>query len=653
MYMSIEHGIVSRVLRPVILIILPLLCCIRAWAQPEFESWGQLSQEERNLKVCAFDSEAVAIVLIDEAVSDYNDERHLITYRHIRIKILKEKGLEYANIVIPFYAGNDFQSIDEIEATAFNFDGTNNQTTQEVDRKSIFTEPSNEFWHLKKFTFPGIRVGSIIEYKYRSTEKNYFNLDDWEFQQELPVVLSKYNLGIPPNYEFAYMVHKSEQLPITVKPDSRDGKIFFEMRNIPGLRDEAYMDARKDYLQRVTFQLSAFNNGGFGKQKYMTSWNEVTRELNTDQGFGNQIGKSINGTEAFIEQMKALSSPLEKMSRIYNYTRNYMTWNGFYAKRSNDGVKAAWNKKKGNVTEVNLILLNLLLEAGLEAYPILVSERLHGKVYTQYPFVDQFNATYAVVVIDDKKYYLDATDSYGQPEMVPFNILNTTGFIVNRKKGGIVTISDDARQFRENITISLKLGANQEIAGDVYINSFQYARIDRLRSWKRNRDRYLNGFRKASASLTIDSVETKNEDQDSLPFYQHIRFKAKATATGDYIFVPINLFSGFESNPFLATNRFSDINFGFRQNISFSTYIEVPEGYVTDALPKSIQLVNADKTVVFIRELFDDAANKKVLARVRIEFKKSLYGVDEYGELKEFYKKMFDMVNEQIVFKKK
>ncbi len=45
--------------------------------------------------------------------------------------------------------------------------------------------------------------------------------------------------------------------------------------------------------------------------------------------------------------------------------------------------------------------------------------------------------------------------------------------------------------------------------------------------------------------------------------------------------------------------------------------------------------------------------NRKVLARIRIEFKKSLYSVDEYGELKEFYKKMFDMLNEQIVLKKK
>ncbi len=228
---------------------------------------------------------------------------------------------------------------------------------------------------------------------------------------------------------------------------------------------------------------------------------------------------------------------------------------------------------------------------------------------TQYPFVDQFNATYAVVLIDDKKYYLDAMDPYGQPEMVPFSILNTRFHCQPQERrhrfhyGRLEAVQGKHYRFPED----------WRQPGNIrrcYLNSSEYARIDRLRSWKRNRDRYLNGFRKAGVSLTIDSVETKNEDQDSLPFYQHIRFKAQATATGDYIFIPINLFSGFETNPFLAANRFSDMNFGFKQNISFSTYIDVPEGYVSDALPKSLQLVNADKTVIFIRELFDDAQQK-------------------------------------------
>lgn len=641
----------TRWSRPITLVILALSCCLLAQAQPEFETWGKITPEEKALKVCAFDSEAVAVVLIDEAINDYDDERHLITYRHTRIKILKDKGLGYADIEIPFYAKDEFQRIDDIEATAYNFNADGQMVIQAVDRKSIFSQPRNELWHYKKFAFPGVRPGSIIEYKYKSTMKSIAALEDWEFQQELPVVLSKFDLTIPPNYEFAYMVHKSDQMNVVVKPNSRDGKVYFEMSNIPGLRDEPYMDARKDYLQRVTFQLSGYNTG-FGRTKYMTSWDEVTKELNTASYFGAQIGKNTSGTEDLIKLIKLLPAE-ERMRQIYQYTRNNMSWTGFSGYGSNDGVKAAWNKKKGNVAEVNFVLLNLLNDAGLEAYPMLVSTRRHGKVNTQYPFVDQFNATYVAVTIGDKKYYLDATDPLGQPEMVPFDVLNTTAFIVNRKKGGLVRIADESLQFKESVNVSLKLGTDQVLHGEAFINSVQYARLERLSDWKRGRDHYLGGFRKKDVNIAVDSVIIKNDDKDSLPLGQHILFRAPVTSTGDYIFVPVNLFSGFETNPFLATNRFSDVNFGYRQYVGFSTFMEIPEGYTVDAMPKSLQLVNADRTVVFAREFFNDSSTNKVLARLRIELKKSLYTVDEYGELKEFYKKMFDMLNEQIVFKKK
>jgi hypothetical protein len=640
-------------MKRLVIALLPVLCCLTAWAQPEFETWGKLTKEERNLKVCSFDPEADAVVLLDEAVSDHDDERHLLTYRHIRIKILKDKGLPWADVAIVYYARDDFETIDDIEGNAYNFDASGNMAMVGLDRKSIFTEKSTLAHHRKKFTFPGIKAGSIIEYKYKSTMKSYSGLEDWQFQQELPVVTSKYNLAILPNYEFAYMVHKSDQIPIIVKPDNTNGKIYFEMNNVPGLRDEPYMDARNDYIQRVVFQLSMYDTGGFGRKKYMTSWDEVTREMLTSPSFGSQIGKSVNGTDDFINEIKLLSSPLEKMKRVYHYVHNYMGWNNYIGVYTMEGVKTAWSKKSGSITDVNMVLLNLLKEAGLDAYPLLVSTRDHGKVSTQYPFVDQFSGMYALVVIGDKKYYLNAVDPNAQPEMVPLSILNTTGFIVSRKNGGILQITDEALQYKESMTTSLQISAANTITGVSYTNSQHYARTQRLSSWKRNGQRYIDGLRKDGSSIVIDSFNLKNQDTDSLPLQQYVRFKGPATVTGDYIFVPVNLLSGFETNPFIATNRFSDINFGFRRDVSFSTYIDIPEGYAPDVLPKSVQLVNADKTVFFIREIFNDAATNKILARIRIELRKSLYGAEEYEELKEFYKKMFDMLNEQIVFKKK
>ena len=63
----------------------------------------------------------------------------------------------------------------------------------------------------------------------------------------------------------------------------------------------------------------------------------------------------------------------------------------------NDGIKKAWDKRSGNTGDINLILLSLLKEAGVIAYPCLISTRNNGKINTAYPFLDQFNALYVYV----------------------------------------------------------------------------------------------------------------------------------------------------------------------------------------------------------------------------------------------------------------
>jgi hypothetical protein len=115
----------------------------------------------------------------------------------------------------------------------------------------------------------------------------------------------------------------------------------------------------------------------------------------------------------------------------------------------------------------------------------------------------------------------------------------------------------------------------------------------------------------------------------------------------------MTLFSGFESNPFVSDKRFSDINFGFRRSISSIASIQIPREFIIDVLPKSIRLVNPDKTVDFVREIMMDEASRKLVIRIKMDFKRSFYPADEYETIKEFYKKMFELLNEQVVLKTK
>ncbi|MEI9957585.1 MAG: hypothetical protein WDM90_15105 [Ferruginibacter sp.] len=321
--------------------------------------------------------------------------------------------------------------------------------------------------------------------------KHYGGLRDWYFQQYLPIVQSRYTLRVAPHLEFAYRVDKKADFPIVIKQEKGSDLVYFEMNNIPGLSDEPYMDSREDYLQKIIFQISGYNNG-YGKNNYMTSWDEVTRELLSDKNFGTQLNKSIPGTKDVVDAVKTKSTDEEKMAILYNYVRANMTWNNLYSKYAMDGIKDPWSKKQGTSGEINIILVNLLKDAGLEVYPVLVSERFNGKVAVDYPFVDQFNNVFACVVIKGKKYYLDATDAYTPAHMTPNDILNTTALIVNRKNGGLVNITNDSLKYSDFISSQVELDDKGILSGETYISARDYARVKRVHDYKeKGKEKYI------------------------------------------------------------------------------------------------------------------------------------------------------------------
>jgi hypothetical protein len=129
-----------------------------------------------------------------------------------------------------------------------------------------------------------------------------------------------------------------------------------------------------------------------------------------DEDFGLQLKKDIPRTADLDAQLKSITDPYLKMKLIHSYVRKNMEWNGVDGIWALDGVKSAWKDKKGTTGEINLILVNLLKDAGLNAHPLLVSTRENGFVRTDVADVDQFDKVMAYVTIDSNVYVLDAND---------------------------------------------------------------------------------------------------------------------------------------------------------------------------------------------------------------------------------------------------
>jgi hypothetical protein len=638
-------------------IILLCICYILSGLQviaQELSEFGNFSNEEINLKECSFDKEAAAVMLLHEAFSTYDDRYRLITTHHIKIKILSDKGFSAANVSIPFYRENSFETIARIEGITFNIDEAGNVSKKNVSQKSIYTQNVNERFGEVVFAFPVVKAGSILEYKYESTMRHYGGLEEWDFQERIPVLLNKYTLVVLPNSEFAYRINKSPELPIVIRNEKGIGGVYFEMKNIPGLTDEPFMDSRKDYLQKVIFQLSGFNRGNDFKDSYMTSWDEMSKELIGSPSFAGQLNKNIPGTDDFINQVKILTSPEQKMTAIYEFVRSNMKWNNLYSKYAVDGVKDAWQKKSGTSGDINLLLVNLLKNASLDAFPMLVSERFHGKVDSKYPFLDQFNSVFACVIINEKKYFLDATDKLCPSHLTPSSILNTTAFIVNRKAYGLIDIVNDTAAYKELIIAKLKVSDAGLLSGEVSIKSADYARDKKVEEYINTKDKKgETAILFDGADFTVSDKQFVNLEKDSLPLEQNCKISGTMNKAGDFYFLPLNFFTGFETNPFITEKRFSNINFGYKRNISMNMFVQLPANYSIEELPKTIKFTDPDKDILFWRSVSYDKQTNTITSIIQIDFKKSLYGPEVYPIIKEMYQKISQYLKEPLLIKKK
>ena len=637
----------------IILIVFVCFTFFKSYSQ-DFPDFGSPSKEEIELKECSFDKAAPAVVLIHEAFSYSEDNLQLITTHHVRIKILNQSGFNAANVSIPFFRINNFERIINLEALTINVLNDGKITKQKVTKKSIYTTKVNDLIGEINFAFPSVKTGSIVEYQYQSIMKNYWGLGDWYFQQGIPVMVSRYHLKMISNKRFNYQVIKRPDLEVTVLPET--DKIFFEMRNIPGLSNESepYMDAKNDNFQRVNIWIGEYNSrwGSDQVATFYPSWPLLNTLLLYKDGFGSQIVAPIAGTDSILSIAKSQSSEIEKMKLIYDSVRNHMTWNNVYRKFCPDGVNDTWKKGSGSSGDINMVLINLLNKAQLKTYPLLVSQRFNGKVDTSYAYAGQFNSVFACVEIKGQKYILDATDKFTPPNMFPETILNTTAFLIDRISGELLTITPDSIRYKREINLDIQVTGDGFMKGNALINNDGYAKIKANREYKKDSAKFRGIYlQQEDISLEINKFEILNAENDLLPLVEKFEFSTTLNGSGNYKFIPLHLFTGFDKNPFINDSRFSNINFGYNRTITLNAVIKVPENYTIDGLPANPMLDISDKDIILSSQVDLNKTENTVYYNLKIEFNKNFYESAQYPAIKEKYKRLFNLLSEKIVLR--
>lgn len=641
-------------MRPLInfsLTLFALFLTLSAFSQKDKDipAWGKIEKADLESKVCDFDKDAEAVVLFDVGELVCDQSYNIQLERRIRIKILKEKGLSRADVKIPYIYYRNEENVYKISAQTYNLDATGNVVITPADKKTFVDKKINKRIAEQIFSFSDVKVGSVIEYKYVHTGAGFVN---WYFQRSIPVALSRFKTDFPTEVELS-------SLPICVLPYERDFDPkkptirTFTMRNVPALRDEPFISNEDDYLQRIENNLVAVTIG-VQRRSFVRTWPGIIRQLMEDEDFGLQLKKDIPRTADLDEELKKTSDPYLKMKTIHHYVRKNMTWNGYNNIWALEGVKSAWKDKKGTTGEINLILVNLLKDAGLDAAPILVSTRDHGRVNSGMPGFGQFNEVLAYVKIGDRQFYLDATEKNTPTHLIPQDVMYTEGLVIKKIETfewGWQTLWNEKMLKKKMVVMRAEIDDKDQMKGEAHISSIDYDRLERLPVLKDGKDKLKAKYFPADNNITIDSLEIENEDNDSLALIQKLKFAQKVQGSGDYRYFNINMFTGLETNPFVAEDRFSDVFFGTNQSVVIISNFKIPEGYTFEELPKNLRMIMPDTSIEISRRVASE--NNMVSVRMTLEFKRPYYTKDEYPDFREFYKKLFDLLNEQIVYRRK
>ena len=651
--------------------ILLLYFAMPALAQKGLPETGEIDKADLLMTDCEFDKGAEAVKLIDWASIYFNGTTFhpaifgIVYERRIRIKILKEKGLRKGNVVIPYISYDDYEKIIKLEAYTYNIDESGNIKTTKVDKASIYKKKINAGITEMIIAFPEVKVGTVIEYRYKMERMFSSSMNDWYFQDDIPVKYSEYEVEMPSYLQFKEKMYAPVKPAVSeVKMKNEKGtdpagygkneptlKKSYIMQNIPSIKEEPFMGSVSDYRQRVEFLLASVDGYGYVIDM-STTWSLMVEGLNKYKYFGLQLEEFMPKTLRLVEEWKAIPDMKTRIKAVFKHIQETMTVDDNEGIFSYDGIEEAYNKKTGSTADINLLLLNLLMKVGVKAYPILFSTRDNGLVNTTYPDVNQFNTVMVYAAVDDKYWVMDASDKLSSCTLIPAQVVNSNGFVLQGAGGKWMEVLENKIKYKVFTAVKAEISADGKMTGDATVTCSGYAKRDRGSSWTKNKEEFKQKFFSIpDMTVNLDDIVVNTNYTDSLPLEQKVKFNCMLNRSGEYTYFTVNIFSGIDKNPFIAEQRISDIEYGYLQNYTLVGTFSIPEGYVIDAMPENISLTMPDKTIVFNRVM---TANENQLnVRMLVDFKNSFYAVGDYVDFREFYKKLSSTLNEQVVIKKK
>jgi len=639
-------------------------------AQRTFK-YGKITPEEFETKISGADSAASAVVLFDvgKAIFELGGRKASFVYvleRHIRYKIINKTGYDFANLEIPLFNINDNESyLDDMEGATYNMEN-GKVVISKISKSSKFTERRDKNFTIKKFALPNVKEGSIIEFKYK-IKSDFLGTLNWRFQKNIPTLYSEYDVSIPQFLK--YNMSQTGLIKVASKRElgqqnmvsyygagiAQIARTQFRIENVPALKVEKYVPTMDEYISKVEFELTSIRMPGQSFMDYIPTWPKVIAKLRGYNNFGGFLAPNDFVKTTVAKIVKQDTKPDSVPFLIFDYVKNNIKWNnqtGIYG--SSTSAQQVFEKKTGNAADINLSMLALFKEARVEACPIILSTRENGK-HPKYPVLTKFDNVIIDVKIGERHIFFDATNKNHTPDIIAFENLNHEGYRVDfGTNTGSWVNTDEFKISKKNVNGYLTLSKENKLTGKLQTFTTDYIALERRNKHLNslNEVEYLKSFKADKPGLGISEYKTENIDNPNEPFGESmdVVIEDNVEEAGNLVYFTPLLFERTKENPFKIEDRQYPVDFGHPSEEVYRLTIEIPKEYSFDKLPRNEKISLLEDAAAFSFTVNQE--ENKISIVSKISFRKSVYSVQEYHDLKELFTNIVRKQAEQIVVKK-
>lgn len=636
--------------------------------------WGKPTDVELNMTEYDADKGAKAVVLCHLTTVNYHMDQYNYTVDYQvkkRIKILADDGKDFANITIPFISNGKedcIETIEDFKATAFNV--VNGKVVKtKIGREAIHEERVNEDFMRAKVAIPQAKAGTIIEYEFTRHSNVFFHIFDWEAQEDIPVVFAQYRLEIPAYFVFnvetsgIYKLEGSHSVgSLTFQPTSdnmsrpvtcKTNVYLCTGRNLPALKKDNYVWSERDYQTKVTAELKSYATGSGNYREMKKTWEQVDDLLAKHSDFGARLNDhSKYRDELTAAGIPAMTDLKEKVAATITLLRQKLAWNGEYDVMAHSASEVM---KKGNGTsgDLNMILLNMLGDAGVQAYPMVMSTRRHGRLPQTYPSLDKLN-TFVVAVPNGASWlYVDATTPDGYVNVLDPNLYVEQARLIQKGKPSQWVNLQKVGEARTQVVVDGAISSTGVLSGEQTTIYTGNAALSERKAFREAGDSATFVAKKAEGyGVEISSCEITGHKGFAPAVNEVIKFSKQGEVASDHIY--INPFTAYpiRTNPFLEAERLLPIEFPCRQSVNVTMRLKLPSGWALEELPKSTRITSDDKSMNG-QITYNLASEDQLSVQVQFRLGNVTYAANKYKTLREMFDQLASRSKDMLVLKKK